>query len=153
MSFLFTLQQPMVVYSALEVTDTRLSSTGAAFPANTVVKVKAPTTVVYNHLDKYALKLAEGNGYLLVEDINRDIRHLAYRWTAQLMECQQSGTVRERMRAGVQVAYRRCQLLKAIQQHLVRERPRFAPKDCVPVFDIRPPKSSMILVLGVQQVH
>jgi hypothetical protein len=91
MTYIFTLPNPMRVFKPVNPGAKLLRRTDRIISSEEVVKISAIVVASYDHTDKLALKLDENDSHLLVEEIDDEIRELAYQWTAIYEETQDEG--------------------------------------------------------------
>ena len=80
MSYTFTLPKSMRVFRHVSSISKRLYLTDDTLSLGEIVKLKGVAVMSYDHHDKLTLLLHHDDRYLLVEEIDEQIRELAFRW-------------------------------------------------------------------------
>ncbi|MEK7109517.1 MAG: hypothetical protein AAB919_03765 [Patescibacteria group bacterium] len=87
MSYLFNPPGLMRVFQIEDPESTALCQTDRVISAGELVELSGSILMSYDHSPKLALKLVDGAGYLLVEEIgDEDIAELAYQWSGLYVE-------------------------------------------------------------------
>jgi hypothetical protein len=86
MTYLFKLPNAMRGFTPVRPGARLLYRTDFVHSAEEILRISGIAIMSYDHRDKLALEQEEGGKYLLIEEIDDEIRELAYAWTQKYEE-------------------------------------------------------------------
>ncbi|MDP1689722.1 MAG: hypothetical protein Q8L52_00755 [bacterium] len=91
MAYLLKVPRMMRIFTPVTPGSKLLRRTDSVFSPGEFFRLSEITVASYDHRDKLVLKSEEGTLYLLVEEIDEEIRELAFVWTSLYEESHNAG--------------------------------------------------------------